>query len=155
MHTRIYGETFHVNSSSNDRKHLKFYGWKLESTRNINFGWLSGRYQTLIWRPGELTALGLSLGKESPQIFSKFNPLNTVTPLTRTLSITPSVTILRGFGCISRRAVSVCLGCCILQSQCIYFLYIFYFYTFALLSHLRENSTINTLSVESKIFLVE
>ena len=95
----------------------------------------------------------LSLGKESPQIFSKFNPLNTDTPLIWTLSISPSVTVLKGFDCISRRAV--CLGCCTLQSQCIYFLYIFYFYTFALLSHLRENSTINTLSVESRMFLVE
>ena len=38
----------------------------------------------------------LSLGKESPNIFFKFNPLNTDTPLTRTLSMPPSVSVLTG-----------------------------------------------------------
>ena len=37
-HTRIYEETFHVDSSSNNANCLKFYGRKVESTRNSNFG---------------------------------------------------------------------------------------------------------------------
>ena len=43
----------------------------------------------------------LSLGKESPYIFSKFNPLNTDTPLIRALSTDPSMSVLTGFDCIS------------------------------------------------------
>ena len=35
-----------------------------------------------------------SLGKESPYISSKFNLLNTDTPLTRILSMAPSVSVL-------------------------------------------------------------
>ena len=35
--------------------------------------------------------------RESPYISSKFNPLNTDTPLKRTLSMAPSVSILTGF----------------------------------------------------------
>ena len=38
----------------------------------------------------------LSLGKESPCIFSKFNPLIII----RALFVTPSVTVLTGFDCI-------------------------------------------------------
>ena len=30
-HTRIYGETFHVNSSANNANYLKFYGQKVKS----------------------------------------------------------------------------------------------------------------------------
>ena len=42
--------------------------------------------------------LSLSLGKESPYMFSKkFNPLNTNTPLKGTLSMTPSGSVLTGF----------------------------------------------------------
>ena len=37
-HTKICEETFHINSSSNNAKYLKFYGWKVESTRSSNFG---------------------------------------------------------------------------------------------------------------------
>ena len=35
----------------------------------------------------------LSMGKESPYIFSKFNPLNRDTPLIRTLSMVPSMSL--------------------------------------------------------------
>ena len=49
--------------------------------------------------PHSVTDTSLYLGKGSPYIFSKFNPLNTVTPLIRTLSVPwPSVTVLTGFG---------------------------------------------------------
>ena len=41
----------------------------------------------------------LSLGKESPYIFSKFNLLNTDTLLRLTFSMAPSVTVLPGFDC--------------------------------------------------------
>ena len=41
----------------------------------------------------------LSLVKEGPYIFSKFNPLNTDTPLIRTFSMAPSVSVLTGFDC--------------------------------------------------------
>ena len=44
--------------------------------------------------------LALSLRKESPYIFSKFNPLNTDTPLIRALSMTPSESLFMGFDCI-------------------------------------------------------
>ena len=42
----------------------------------------------------------LSPRKESPYIFSKFNPINKGSPLTRTLSIPPSVSVLKRFVCI-------------------------------------------------------
>ena len=49
--------------------------------------------------PHSVTDTSLYLGKGSPYIFSKFNPLNTVTPLIRTPSVPwPSVTVLTGFG---------------------------------------------------------
>ena len=38
----------------------------------------------------------LSLEKESPYIFCKFKPLNTDTPLMRTLSLAPSISVLTG-----------------------------------------------------------
>ena len=41
----------------------------------------------------------LSLRKESPHSFSKFNPLNTDTPSIRTLSMASSVSVLTGFDC--------------------------------------------------------
>ena len=40
-HIRIYDQTFHVNSSLNNAKFLKFYGHKIESTRNSNFDFFS------------------------------------------------------------------------------------------------------------------
>ena len=40
-----------------------------------------------------------SLGKESPYISSKFNLLNTDTPLIRILSMAPSVSVLTEFDC--------------------------------------------------------
>ena len=44
-----------------------------------------------------LRTVYLSLGKESPYIVSKFNLLNTDTPLIWTLSMAPSVSILTSF----------------------------------------------------------
>ena len=44
-----------------------------------------------------LRTVFLSLGKESPYTFSKFNLLNTDTSLIRTLSMAPSVSILTSF----------------------------------------------------------
>ena len=41
----------------------------------------------------------LPLGKESPYIFCKFNPLYTDTPLILTLSMAPSVSVVTGFDC--------------------------------------------------------
>ena len=46
-----------------------------------------------------LVLFALSLGKESPNIFSQFNLLNTDTSLIGTLSMAPSVSILTGFDC--------------------------------------------------------
>ena len=37
-HARIYDETFVVDSSSNNAKYLTFYGRKVDSARNSNFG---------------------------------------------------------------------------------------------------------------------
>ena len=41
----------------------------------------------------------LSLGKQSPYVLSKFNPLNTDTPFIRTLFMVPSVSVLTEFDC--------------------------------------------------------
>ena len=45
----------------------------------------------------------LSLGKKNPHIFSKFNPLNTNTPLIRTLSMLPQCPYQRGLPVLSQR----------------------------------------------------
>ena len=42
----------------------------------------------------------LSLGEESPHIFSELNPFNTDTPLIGTFFMPPSVSLLMGFDCI-------------------------------------------------------
>ena len=52
----------------------------------------------------------LSLGEESPYIFSELNPFNTDTPLIGTLSMPPSVSLLTGFDCIFTLMVSSCSG---------------------------------------------
>ena len=69
-HTGVCEETFDVNSSSNNTKYLKFNCQKVESTRNGKLRRSSGRFQTLIWRPGEtvqnLESPGLSGRVESP-----------------------------------------------------------------------------------------
>ena len=51
----------------------------------------------LIWTPDYCRQFVLSLEKESPYIFSKFNPLNADTLLIWTLSMAPSVSVLTGF----------------------------------------------------------
>ena len=53
----------------------------------------------LIQTPRYYGQFVLSLGRDSSYIFSKFNPLNTDTSLIRTLSMTPSVSVLTGFDC--------------------------------------------------------
>ena len=53
-HTGVCEETFDVNSKIAQRsKYLKFFCQKVESTRNSRLRRLSGRFQTLNWRPGE------------------------------------------------------------------------------------------------------
>ena len=54
----------------------------------------------LIRTPHYYGQFAVSLGKGSPYIFSKFNPLNTDNPLIRALSMTPSVSVLTEFDCI-------------------------------------------------------
>ena len=53
----------------------------------------------LIRTPHFYGQFALSLRKESPYMFSKFNPLNTDTPSIRTLSMVPSVSVLTEFDC--------------------------------------------------------
>ena len=53
----------------------------------------------LIRTPHFYGQFALSLRKESPYMFSKFNPLNTDTPFIRTLSMVPSVSVLTEFDC--------------------------------------------------------
>ena len=60
-HPIIYEETFHVNSSSNNEKYFKCRVYKKQRLQQ-----LSGRYQTLIWRP-EDTVQNL----ESPGLSSR------------------------------------------------------------------------------------
>ena len=52
---------------------------------------------TLIWTPNYYGQFTLSLGKESPFISLKFNPLNTDSLLIRTLSMAPLVSVFIGF----------------------------------------------------------
>ena len=52
--TRIYDKMFHVNSSLNNANHLKFYGRKVESTRNKKIVILSTSTSTQI--PNEKTS---------------------------------------------------------------------------------------------------
>ena len=54
----------------------------------------------LIRTPHHYGQVALSPGKESPHIFCKFNPLDADTPLLRTLSMAPSVSVLTGYDCI-------------------------------------------------------
>ena len=53
----------------------------------------------LIRTPHYYGQFALSLGKESPYIFFKFDPLNTDAPFIRTLSMVPSPFALTGFDC--------------------------------------------------------
>ena len=68
------GQCQQKNSSKN-AKYLKFHCQKVEYTRNGKLRQLSGRFQTLIWRPGEtvqnLESPGLSGRIDSP-VRSKF-----------------------------------------------------------------------------------
>ena len=70
--TGVCEDTFNINSknSSNKAKYLKFHCQKVETTRNGKLRWLSGRFQILIWRPGEmgqnLESPGLSGTVDSP-----------------------------------------------------------------------------------------
>ena len=82
-HTGIFEEKFKVNSKiiiSNKAKYLKFHFAKVESTRNGKLRWLSRRFQTLIWRPGEmvqnLESSGLSGRVDSP-VASGCHEINT------------------------------------------------------------------------------
>ena len=65
----------------------------------------------LIQTPLYYRQLALSLGKESSYIFSKFNRLNTDTPLIRTLSIALLLSKSTGFDCIFECQFPVSLGC--------------------------------------------
>ena len=53
----------------------------------------------LIQTPHFYGQFALSLGKQSPYIFSKSIPLDTDTPLIRTLSMVPLVSVLTEFDC--------------------------------------------------------
>ena len=50
----------------------------------------------LLWTPHYYRQFALSLGKESHNIFSKFNLLNTDTPLICTFCMAPSVSVIMG-----------------------------------------------------------
>ena len=51
IHRSLWGNVWH--SQQNSSNNAKFHCRKVESTRNGKLGRLSGRFQTLIWRPGE------------------------------------------------------------------------------------------------------
>ena len=53
----------------------------------------------LLQTPHYYRQFALSLGKESPYVFSRFDPLNMDTPLIQTLLMDPSVSQLMGFDC--------------------------------------------------------
>ena len=59
-HTGVCEETFDVNSKiAQTTQSLKLHCQKVDSTRNGKLRRLSGRFQTLIWRPGETVKLCL------------------------------------------------------------------------------------------------
>ena len=59
-HTGVCEETFDVNSKiAQTTQTLKLHCQKVDSTRNGKLRRLSGRFQTLIWRPGETVKLCL------------------------------------------------------------------------------------------------
>ena len=67
-------------------------------------------YGQFVWSPG----------KESSYIFSKFNPLNTNTPLIRPLSMAPSVSVSTGFDCTgSRYTYCACDEHFMLETACV------------------------------------
>ena len=82
------------------------WGWNLpEQTRSRELGQhrmkassVKPRFTDtrLIQTPHHYGQLELSLGKESPYVFSTFNPLNTLTPLVRILSMAPLASVLAG-----------------------------------------------------------
>ena len=67
----------------------------------------------LIRTPHFYGQFALSLGKQSPYILSKSNPLDTDTPLIRTLFMVPSVSVLTEFDCVL--CTSHCTGTVIMQ----------------------------------------
>ena len=69
----------------------------------------------LIQTPHFYGQFALSLGKQSPYILSKSNPLDTDTPLIRTLSMVPSVSVLTEFDCVL--CTSHCTGTVIMQGS--------------------------------------
>ena len=69
----------------------------------------------LIRTPHFYGQFALSLGKQSPYILSKSNPLDTDTPLIRTLSMVPSVSVLTEFDCVL--CTSHCTGTVIMQGS--------------------------------------
>ena len=62
--------TCHLKKKNN-AKYLRFYCREVESIRNSKLWRLSGRFQTLIWRPGDtvrnLESPGLSGRVDSPE----------------------------------------------------------------------------------------
>ena len=58
------------------------------------------KFQSGMFSEWQAPTIVLSLSKESPHIFSKFNPL-TDSPLKWTLSTAPSVSLLMVFDCTS------------------------------------------------------
>ena len=65
-----------ISKEKNNAKYLRFYCREVESTRNRKFQGLSGRFQTLIWRPGDmvqnLESPGLSGRVDSPDVDRTF-----------------------------------------------------------------------------------
>ena len=83
---------------------INFCYYGLSLVRTLTLGPYSVRDK------GNYGQFALSMGEENPYIFTNFNPLNTDTPLIRTLSMAPSVTVLTGFDCTNEA------GCCRLTS---------------------------------------
>ena len=69
-HTKVNEDTSHVDSSSNNAHFLKFYGWKVEFTRNGKLWQLSRRFQTLIWGLGGMVSQIIQ-NLESPRYLSR------------------------------------------------------------------------------------
>ena len=95
--TPLHGHMLNADISLLSKDSLLSCPW---GKKSLTFSLNSTR---LIWTPHYYKQFALSLGKESPYIFSKVNPLNMDTPVIQTFTIAPSVSILMG------QTVQVCV----------------------------------------------
>ena len=94
--TPLHGHMLNADISLLSKDSLLSCPW---GKKSLTFSLNSTR---LIWTPHYYKQFALSLGKESPYIFSKVNPLNMDTPVIQTLSMAPLSVHFNGLDCASQ-----------------------------------------------------